>query len=177
MDATCAIQASIHVFSLVRKYVSRILGTYQRPFRASFVLSYLLILELGKDTCGFCIDHILRYVRVSRIPGLLKRDLICDGWAFERSCNGRVVNLNGGSQGAVIINPFGIAAYQADAACGTGDTHVVVGAGPYGHRICRIVDNGVDQDRKSCAKAGCVLGVNIMDHQSPAVFFRSLVFT
>ena len=31
MDATCAIQASIHVFSLVRKYVSRILGTYQIP--------------------------------------------------------------------------------------------------------------------------------------------------
>ena len=27
---------------------------------------------------------------------------------------------------------------------------------------------------KSCAKAGCVLGVNIMDHQSPAVFLRSL---
>ena len=33
MDATCAIQASIHVFSLVRKYVSRILGTYH--FRLS----------------------------------------------------------------------------------------------------------------------------------------------
>ena len=33
MDATCAIQESIHVFSLVRKYVSRILGTYQ--FRLS----------------------------------------------------------------------------------------------------------------------------------------------
>ena len=33
MDATCAIQASIHVFSLVRKYVSRILGTYQNFFR------------------------------------------------------------------------------------------------------------------------------------------------
>ena len=30
MDATCAIQASIHVFSLVHKYVSRILGTYHR---------------------------------------------------------------------------------------------------------------------------------------------------
>ena len=29
MDATCAIQDSIHVFSLVYKYVSRILGTYQ----------------------------------------------------------------------------------------------------------------------------------------------------
>ena len=39
MDATCAIQASIHVFSLVRKYVSRILGTYQSPpglFRVPF---------------------------------------------------------------------------------------------------------------------------------------------
>ena len=32
MDATCAIQASIHVFSLVRKYVSRILGTYHREW-------------------------------------------------------------------------------------------------------------------------------------------------
>ena len=29
MDATCEIQDSIHVFSLVHKYVSRILGTYQ----------------------------------------------------------------------------------------------------------------------------------------------------
>ena len=28
MDATCSIQDSIHVFSLVHKYVSRILGTY-----------------------------------------------------------------------------------------------------------------------------------------------------
>ena len=31
MDATCSIQDSIHVFSLVHKYVSRILGTYQNP--------------------------------------------------------------------------------------------------------------------------------------------------
>ena len=31
MDATCTIQDSIHVFSLVHKYVSRILGTYQSP--------------------------------------------------------------------------------------------------------------------------------------------------
>jgi len=30
MDATCAIQDSIHVFNLVHKYVSRILGTYHR---------------------------------------------------------------------------------------------------------------------------------------------------
>lgn len=37
MDATCAIQASIHVFSLVRKYVSRILGTYH--FNAGVVFS------------------------------------------------------------------------------------------------------------------------------------------
>ena len=30
MDASCTIQDSIHVFSLVHKYVSSILGTYQR---------------------------------------------------------------------------------------------------------------------------------------------------
>ena len=28
MDASCKVQGSIHVFSLVHKYVSRILGTY-----------------------------------------------------------------------------------------------------------------------------------------------------
>jgi hypothetical protein len=31
MDASCKIQGSIHVFHLVHKYVSRILGTYQKP--------------------------------------------------------------------------------------------------------------------------------------------------
>ena len=37
MDATCTIQDSIHVFSLVHKYVSRILGTYQYGVRFYFV--------------------------------------------------------------------------------------------------------------------------------------------
>ena len=37
MDAACTIQDSIHVFSLVRKYVSRILGTYHM-FRGLFNL-------------------------------------------------------------------------------------------------------------------------------------------
>ena len=41
MDATCAIQASIHVFSLVRKYVSRILGTYQFRGRGFFDVQIL----------------------------------------------------------------------------------------------------------------------------------------
>ena len=36
MDAACTIQDSIHVFSLVRKYVSRILGTYQNWFFRGF---------------------------------------------------------------------------------------------------------------------------------------------
>ena len=41
MDATCAIQASIHVFSLVRKYVSRILGTYhyKKTIQAGYLYS------------------------------------------------------------------------------------------------------------------------------------------
>ena len=34
MDATCTIQDSIHVFNLVHKYVSRILGTYHEAEEA-----------------------------------------------------------------------------------------------------------------------------------------------
>ena len=40
MDATCTIQDSIHVFSLVHKYVSRILGTYHL---SELTLFYLYI--------------------------------------------------------------------------------------------------------------------------------------
>ena len=36
MDASCTIQDSIHVFSLVHKYVSSILGTYQIAFSEGF---------------------------------------------------------------------------------------------------------------------------------------------
>ena len=37
MDATCTIQDSIHVFNLVHKYVSRILGTYQNHGQGVFI--------------------------------------------------------------------------------------------------------------------------------------------
>ena len=37
MDASCTIQDGIHVFSLVHKYVSSILGTYQCSGRGSFL--------------------------------------------------------------------------------------------------------------------------------------------
>jgi|GEM_PF-3326903 len=40
MDATCTIQDSIHVFRLVHKYVSRILGTYQR------IQAFLMLLKI-----------------------------------------------------------------------------------------------------------------------------------
>ncbi len=46
MDATCTIQDSIHVFRLVHKYVSRILGTYQfcpKPFLKPFLLNERLL--------------------------------------------------------------------------------------------------------------------------------------
>ena len=43
MDATCTIQDNIHVFSLVHKYVSSILGTYQSKDRFSF--RYILLIK------------------------------------------------------------------------------------------------------------------------------------
>ncbi len=51
MDAACTIQDSIHVFSLVRKYVSRILGTYHianwffRGFYYALRLRFWYLLE------------------------------------------------------------------------------------------------------------------------------------
>ena len=50
MDATCTIQDSIHVFSLVHKYVSRILGTYQNCTEAFLCLFFRLrfVLKLFK---------------------------------------------------------------------------------------------------------------------------------
>ncbi len=38
MDATCTIQDSIHVFNLVHKYVSRILGTYHDEYKGFLFL-------------------------------------------------------------------------------------------------------------------------------------------
>ena len=50
MDATCKIQDSILVFSLVHKYVSRILGTYQMlPYLITLLL-FAGTMSLGTDT-------------------------------------------------------------------------------------------------------------------------------
>ena len=42
MDATCTIQDSIHVFNLVHKYVSRILGTYHNARGSIYYLLYII---------------------------------------------------------------------------------------------------------------------------------------
>ena len=50
MDAACTIQDSIHVFSLVRKYVSRILGTYHSPIGALlFLLFHIIFIYVDHD--------------------------------------------------------------------------------------------------------------------------------
>ena len=60
MDATCTIQDSIHVFSLVHKYVSRILGTYQAGSTVffigySFVLAILTSLQIWTNNLAVLI--------------------------------------------------------------------------------------------------------------------------
>ncbi len=46
MDATCKIQDSILVFSLVRKYVSRILGTYQSDTPRNIIINVAVMIAL-----------------------------------------------------------------------------------------------------------------------------------
>ena len=61
MDAACTIQDSIHVFSLVRKYVSRILGTYQTGqglsmgFMLAIVSTGTVILQYAINQLGYLI--------------------------------------------------------------------------------------------------------------------------
>ena len=51
MDATCTIQDSIHVFSLVHKYVSRILGTYHRGvFLYLWTISYYISVDVSETS-------------------------------------------------------------------------------------------------------------------------------
>ena len=57
MDATCTIQDSIHVFSLVHKYVSRILGTYHRKLSVH---------------CRFYYDEIRKTVKYTNESVILK---------------------------------------------------------------------------------------------------------
>lgn len=65
MDATCTIQDSIHVFNLVHKYVSRILGTYQ--IEANWVKNAHIpifpqtILKKGQKLLG-------KYIEIRKIP-------------------------------------------------------------------------------------------------------------
>ena len=86
MDATCAIQASIHVFSLVRKYVSRILGTYQ--FCAGVCAKMEVLIFYKTIECTLCehsivinknrilLRRILRLRRVAKRQILFRRSAI-----------------------------------------------------------------------------------------------------
>ncbi len=57
MDATCTIQDSIHVFCLVHKYVSRILGTYQTD-TGSFIIFIYLFYRIA----FLLLSDIVRYI-------------------------------------------------------------------------------------------------------------------
>ena len=56
MDATCTIQDSIHVFNLVHKYVSRILGTYQYLYL--LLGGFLMITNILINICYSKRNHI-----------------------------------------------------------------------------------------------------------------------
>ena len=62
MDASCTIQDSIHVFNLVHKYVSSILGTYQiwRDFFMFFFRAVIHLLIRSK---------IYQYIAYQRMAG------------------------------------------------------------------------------------------------------------
>ena len=85
MDATCTIQDSIHVFSLVHKYVSRILGTYHLPASGFICLDYrkdkinverqldaLNVLEKEDYQCSFNLKRIISGVEAPSVSVISK---------------------------------------------------------------------------------------------------------
>ena len=74
MDATCAIQASIHVFSLVRKYVSRILGTYHHLWGFLFLLK--LLTSFFKDIISYAFSNrSMCFTQYSYFPLITAREI------------------------------------------------------------------------------------------------------
>ena len=65
MDATCTIQDSIHVFSLVHKYVSRILGTYH------LMLTFLFCQKNQKTACIVLVTMLEYRSCVMKNPGFM----------------------------------------------------------------------------------------------------------
>ena len=57
MDATCTIQDSIHMFNLVHKYVSRILGTYHINVRG-FCYDGLVFTPCVPGVCDKIGDYV-----------------------------------------------------------------------------------------------------------------------
>ena len=133
------------------------------------------LLRMGRDNPRALSRDALRcQIGVCGIPGLLKGNLIRDGGTLKWSWYGAVVHSHRCPDRAVIVDPLGVRGGKADTARGPGDSKIIVGAGPHGIWIRRVVNNGMHQDGKSGPKACGVLGVHIIDHQTPAVLLRCL---
>ena len=98
MDATCAIQASIHVFSLVRKYVSRILGTYHFCAGVCAKMEVLIFYKTIECTLRehsivinknrILLRRILRLRRVAKRQILFRRSAIhAERFLLYRKCD------------------------------------------------------------------------------------------
>ena len=68
MDATCTIQDSIHVFNLVHKYVSRILGTYQESTKNDGEI--IEICKKSPMTDKYVRNDLGEYLNYPKIPNI-----------------------------------------------------------------------------------------------------------
>ena len=92
MDATCEIQDSIHVFSLVHKYVSRILGTYH--YSQGFQINQI-VQEMGLEPTRHCCHRHLKPARLP-IPPLLQAKTIVS--VLTREVKSKIKNCSNCSE-------------------------------------------------------------------------------
>lgn len=84
MDAACTIQDSIHVFSLVHKYVSRILGTYHGDAGVILRKKLLQALQTGNRRKKYFLKIALSFPKKRPINRLDNRN--ANHFKEERRC-------------------------------------------------------------------------------------------
>ena len=84
--------------------------------------------------------------RIRRIPGLSGRYNLLDGGPLIGAWNRGVIYLDGGADGAVVVNPLGIGRQVADTSRRTNHAQEIVSLRMEGVNVGPVVDDGVEQE-------------------------------
>ena len=127
-------------------------------------------------------DKILLIIRIigsgiRGIPAAVSRVGIA-GRNWQRNDARRcffIYHSHKGSDGAIIINPLGIAEAKPDTARGSGCAELIIGSVGHGGSVAAVVGNRVEEI--TAAERRGILRIAIADHQPPSIFAADRVIS